>query len=235
MKVLATSDLHGNLNDLSFEGIDLVLFAGDFMEQKGFGKWRMQDQKKWLYDKLFPLVEKYPKTHFIATPGNHDLCLDSRLTSKFRDANWNIQWPSNFYLLIDEAIELGGLKIYGTPWVPVISLCWAYEAEHDMLVRKFSKIPANLDILLTHTPPHIPESNIDRSMDFGGYEAFGSNELAQAIFEKHPRNVFCGHIHSGLHGGVSFERSMVYNVSRVDENYEIAYEPEILEIGPLAR
>ena len=43
MKILATSDLHGNLKDLNFEGIDLVLFTGDFMEQKGFGKWRMQD------------------------------------------------------------------------------------------------------------------------------------------------------------------------------------------------
>ena len=76
MKVLATSDLHGNLNDLNFESADIVLIAGDFMEQKGFGKWRMQDQKKWLYEKFFPLVEKHANVHFVAVPGNHDLCLD---------------------------------------------------------------------------------------------------------------------------------------------------------------
>ena len=234
MKILATSDLHGNLKDLNFEGIDLVLFAGDFMEQKGFGKWRMQDQKKWLYEKLFPLVEKHANVQFVAIPGNHDLCLDFRMTSKFKDVNWNIQWPNNFHLLIDEAVVIGGLKIYGTPWEPVISLCWAYEAEHDKKEKKFSKIPENLDILLTHTPPHIPDSLIDRSLDHGGYEAFGSGELAQAIYEKKPRNVFCGHIHTGLHGGVPFENTMVYNVSRVNENYEIAYEPEIVDISPMA-
>lgn len=232
MKVLATSDLHGNLNDLNFESADIVLIAGDFMEQKGFGKWRMQDQKKWLYEKFFPLVEKHTNVHFVAVPGNHDLCLDWRLTSKFKDMNWNIKWPKNFHLLVDEMIELNGLKIYGTPWVPVISMIWAYEAEHDALVKKFSKIPANLDILLTHTPPRIPDSCIDRSMQWGGYEAFGSSELAQAIFEKRPKNLFCGHIHSGTHGEVMFEGCKCYNVSRVDENYEIAYEPAVVEISP---
>lgn len=111
-------------------------------------------------------------------------------------------------------------------------MIWAYEAEHDALVKKFSKIPANLDILLTHTPPHIPDSCIDRSMQWGGYEAFGSSELAQAIFEKQPRNLFCGHIHSGTHDEVMFEGCKCYNVSRVDENYEIAYEPAVVEIFP---
>lgn len=234
-KILATSDLHGNLDDLNFEGVDLVLIAGDFMEQRGFGKWHMQDQKKWLYGKLFPLVEKHSEVEFAAVPGNHDLCLDARLTSKFRDVNWSIQWPKNFHLLRDQEIELCGLKIYGTPWVPVISMLWAYEGEHDALVKRFSKIPSGLDVLLTHSPPHVPESCIDRSMQFGGYEAFGSNELAQAIYEKKPRYAFCGHIHSGLHDEVLFEDSKIYNVSRVDENYEIAYEPTVIEIEILEK
>lgn len=230
MKVLATSDLHGNFADLNFEGIDLVVIAGDFMMQNGFGKWHMHDQKKWLYKTLFPLVEKHPTTQFVAVPGNHDLCAYEKFTSKFPDLDWHIQWPTNFQMLVDEFREIGGLKIYGTPWVPIISYRWAYEAEHDELVKHFSKIPKDLDILITHSPPHIPEFLIDRSLQFGGYEAFGSNELAQAIYEKHPRYVFCGHIHSGIHDTVKFEKSIIYNVSRVDENYEIAYAPCVIDI-----
>ena len=70
--------------------------------------------------------------------------------------------------------------------------------------------------------------------------------------EKRPRLVFCGHIHTGRnrplrvgathgeatkpseasaeHGGVDFEGSRVYNVSRLDERYEIAYEPTWVEV-----
>ena len=50
------------------------------------------------------------------------------------------------------------------------------------------------------------------------------------IEEIRPRIVFCGHIHTGQHGGVEFESSRVYNVSRLDENYEIAYEPTWVEV-----
>ena len=66
--------------------------------------------------------------------------------------------------------------------------------------------------------------NVDRSLQTDS-ENFGSPELTEAISEKRPRFVFCGHIHTGLHGGVDFEDSRIYNVSRLDERYEIAYEP----------
>jgi hypothetical protein len=33
-----------------------------------------------------------------------------------------------------------------------------------------------------------------------------------------------------LHGGVDFGSTWIYNVSRLDENYEIAYEPTWIEV-----
>ena len=72
--------------------------------------------------------------------------------------------------------------------------------------------------------PRIPGSDVDRSLQTDS-EHFGSPELTEAIIEKRPRFVFCGHIHTGQHGGVDFEGSRVYNVSRLDERYEITYEP----------
>ena len=47
------------------------------------------------------------------------------------------------------------------------------------------------------------------------------------VVSRHPVR---GHIHTVQHGGVDFEGSRVYNVSRLDERYEIAYEPTRVEI-----
>ena len=78
-------------------------------------------------------------------------------------------------------------------------------------------------------PLRIPGSDVDRSLQTDS-EHFGSAELAEAITEKRPRFVFCGHIHTGQHGGVDFEGSRIYNVSRLDERYEIAYEPTWVDV-----
>jgi hypothetical protein len=54
--------------------------------------------------------------------------------------------------------------------------------------------------------------------------------LTNAILEKQPKNVFCGHIHSGKHGKIEFNGSNLYNVSRLNEDYCISYEPTIIEL-----
>ena len=82
---------------------------------------------------------------------------------------------------------------------------------------------------MTHSPPHIPDCDVDRSLQTDS-EHFGSPELTEAVIEKRPHIVFCGHIHTGQHGGVEFASSRIYNVSRLDENYEIAYEPTWVEV-----
>jgi len=231
MKIIATSDLHGNLNGLNFENCDIVVIAGDFADLKGGGKWHWNDQKKWIQKKFIPFIQKFPNTQFCIVPGNHDMVMDIGKTSLHPDINFNIEWPNNAHILIDRMIEINGLKIYGTPWVPIISYRWAFEAESQKLTEKFNMIPENLDILITHTPPHISnDCGIDRSLQWGGTEAFGSGELANAIFNKNPKLVFCGHIHTGVHTLTEFGESKIFNVSRVDENYEIAYEPYTVEL-----
>jgi Icc-related predicted phosphoesterase len=231
MKILATSDLHGNLKDLNFEKIDIAIFAGDFAELKGGGKWHWYDQKKWIMKKLMPMIENNPQTQFCIVPGNHDMIMDKNMTNLYPDINFEIKWSKNVHILIDKLVEINGLKIYGTPWIPIINFRWAFESDNKKLKEKFNLIPKDVDILITHTPPHISnDCMIDRSIQWGGYEAFGSSELAEAIFEKEPKYAFCGHIHSGTHECVEFNKTKIYNVSRVDERYEIAYEPTIIEL-----
>lgn len=230
MRVFATSDMHGNLDGLDPTGCDIVVIAGDFAKLSGFGKWHLHDQKKWVEKKFFKWIESYPGIEFIVVPGNHDLCFDSMKTTWITGLDWRLDFPLNAHLLVDKEVEVKGLRVYGTPHIPVISHTWAFETPADKLRELYSKIPSGLDILVTHSPPHIPGSSIDRSVQFGGDRAFGSNELSEEVIAKKPRFLFCGHIHSGTHGGVKFDSCMVYNVSRVDESYEIAYEPTIIDV-----
>lgn len=52
----------------------------------------------------------------------------------------------------------------------------------------------------------------------------------RGLWHINDQSLLCGHIHTGQHGGVDFESTRVYNVSRLDERYEIAYEPTWVDI-----
>ena len=161
--------------------------------------------------------------------GNHDFYPIAHILYRDVGIDWKYAFSPNVHFLGDAAAEIGGVRFYGTPWVPIISYSWAFEGEPDRLVEWFSKIPSGLDVLVTHSPPHIPGSDVDRSLQTDS-EHFGSPELTEAIAEKSPRFVFCGHIHTGDHNPVTFSchdgsATAIYNVSRLDERYEIAYEP----------
>lgn len=134
-------------------------------------------------------------------------------------------------MLIDESFVYKDLVFYGTPWVPIISYRWAFEAEHDVLTTKFQNIPTGIDILLSHTPPYIPGAFVDVSLEYGkNSQHFGSAELTQAILDKQPRYSLFGHIHSGDHSQIMLDNTACYNVSYVDESYQRSYAPLILEI-----
>ena len=197
MRIMATSDLHGNLEGIDPSGADVVVLAGDIAPLKGRGVWHINEQKKWINKKFREWTSSYPNTRFVIIPGNHDFYPIAHILFKRSDIDWEFDFSPNVHFLGDEGTEIDGVKFYGTPWVPIISYSWAFEGEHDTLVDWFSKIPSGLDVLVTHSPPRIPGSDVDRSIQTDS-EHFGSHELAEAIFEKQPRFVFCGHIHTGL-------------------------------------
>ena len=229
IKIAAISDMHGMLDGLDPRGCEICVIAGDFSEQIGFGRAAMKAQRDWIHDEFFEWTGRFPDMTFIVVAGNHDLCLDPAITSRYASDSWKIEWPSNVKYLHDSGVEVSGLKFYGTPWVPIINYMWAFEAEHEKLKTVFSAIPENIDVLVTHSPPRLPGYLGDVSLEFGAdSDKFGSSELADAIFEKKPRYVFCGHIHSGSHNSFMFGDTVVQNVSRVNESYEVAYEPAVI-------
>lgn len=227
MKILATSDLHGNLDNLDLTGIDMVVIAGDVAPLKGRGPWHIYNQVKWVNKQLYEFCNRYPSIKFIITPGNHDFFLLAKEmlgNTILPKKDLDIRFPSNVHFLVDAEVKVNGMRIYGSPWVPIISHRWAYEAEPKILEEKFNKIPDGLDILITHSPPKHQLLGVSC---FYGKDSndFGSIELKQAIEKKKPKFAFCGHIHTGDHCENRIGDTSIYNVSRLDESYDIHYEP----------
>ena len=227
MKLFATSDLHGNLDGSDPIGCDLAILAGDIAPLEGLDYISQFHQIAWVREVFCDWCASFPDTTICVIPGNHDLFAD--------EGGFNIPWPKNVRFLVDAETEVNGLRIYGTPWVPRISGCWAFEEKAPGDLRhKFEKIPDGLDILITHAPPRIPGSDIDKSLDVPKSPHYGSPDLLAAIQRIRPGLVFCGHIHSGDHTPCTVRHdgtvTIVHNVSRLNEDYEPAYEPLVMEL-----
>ena len=68
MRIMATSDLHGNLEGLDPTGADVVVLAGDIAPLRGRGVWHVNDQKKW--------VQALPRMDCVIP--RHPVCSDPR-------------------------------------------------------------------------------------------------------------------------------------------------------------
>ena len=65
MRLMATSDLHGNLEGLAPKGADVVILAGDVAPLRGRGPWHINDQKKWINKKFREWTASYPDIQFV--------------------------------------------------------------------------------------------------------------------------------------------------------------------------
>lgn len=242
IRIAATSDLHGFLDGLEDELTkikpDVFVIAGDIHPCR-----IDMDADKWFMETFFPFVEGQ-EIPVVAIPGNHDFWISDTLT-------YNYDWimkspPKNFHLLCDSEATFYGLRFYGTPWVPYINGRWCFEASNVTLKYQFSKIPKGVDVLITHSPPQMKHKFIDISIDRpkANWRHFGSQELTEAILEKFPHLLFCGHIHSGDHQCLEIrdrEDNLItpcFNVARVNEQYNVAYpvqEVVVLKGEPLIK
>lgn len=240
MKIAVTSDLHGRKpNEADRKAIaecDCLLLCGDIFEPGG-------DNGK---------LEKYLKSltssgkRVIMTPGNHDFGIYYAVNPNMMFSvgsrapfckRYFPEWLKNelgVECLIDEVVEVNGIRIYGTPWTPMF--CgWAFMVgDGEPLDEKYSKIPENVDILIAHGPPYDENSKIDCcdgvSMIDGSPEHLGSKSLYKTIIEKKPKYCFVGHIHSGDHGEIIIGETKCRNVSYLNEEYQKGYPVHTFEI-----
>jgi Icc-related predicted phosphoesterase len=112
------------------------------------------------------------------------------------------------------------IKIYGSPWQPEF-YNWAFNLPRNgwELWQKWSDIPVDTDILITHGPAY---GFVDKVI--GRPENLGCELLAERIKTIKPKIHVCGHIHSGR--GIIFNDGTLYiNASVLDEQYNYTKKP----------
>lgn len=224
MKILATSDLHGNLPDVP--PCDLLLIGGDVCpvydhDLKFQWDWLNADFRYWLKDIAF-----HAGCKIVGIAGNHDFIFEKEPAQV---EALNLPWT----YLQDSGTEFNGISIYGLPWVPNLAQ-WAFYADREQLALRYGGVPKGTDIVLSHGPPFgLGDYTAPR---FGNIHA-GAKSANDMLGRVNPKVFINGHIHEGFgqyqYRGQHGKRTDVYNVSLVDECYECRFnedQPYIVEI-----
>lgn len=186
MRIAFVSDTHGERPKIP--DADLLIHCGDICPRGG--KTDFLVQLAW----LFSLRSDFPKG-IILSPGNHDIIVQE-------DTEWARSTCDQLKLklLIDEAIEIDGVKIYCSPWTPTF-YDWAYMGSEEELKVKWDSIPENTQVLVTHGPAKY-------ILDYCQNGNVGSQTLGikTCFLEKLKVHAF-GHIHES------------YGARRVDEKF----------------
>ena len=217
MKLIMTSDTHGS-HEYFFMGKkhvievssgDVFIHAGDCMAHGSKNE----------FEHFVAWMRRLPHKHKIFVPGNHDGFVEAH-TDHCRELTDH----AGIDMLIDQRLEIDGVKFWGSPWTPVFRN-WYFMKERGEEIRKhWDLIPDDTDVLITHGPP---QGVLDRT----SYENFyvGCEDLKIAIDRVKPKlNVF-GHVHEGRG---SYERDGVayFNVSCLDSTYSMVRAPAGFEI-----
>lgn len=197
MRILHLSDTHGchhRLRDLP--DADMVVHSGDFCivgsEQEAI------DFLNWFCD--------LPYRHKIFICGNHDDCLYGANINGLDD---------NVHYLCNSGIEIEGLKFYGIPM-------FMGDCVTDGQSRNYANIPADTDILITHSPAF-------GILDFDNDINYGSEDLLQAMTNVNPSVHLFGHIHK-QHGITTIGPTIFSNGAIINEDYSILNHPNIIEL-----
>ena len=211
MKIVAISDIHGKISKIDVPPCDLLLLAGDIAPW--YGNYSVRNQAEWINSKFRKWCITQPAKEIVFCPGNHEFV--------FENNSHMIQNDIRCKFLIDDFVIIDGFKVYCSPWQ--IHFCnWAFNEDEETLAYKWSMIPDDIDILVTHSPPYGYGDTILQSSTMMN-EHLGSPSLTSRIqqLKNLQLNVF-GHIHSGDHKRYILRNgTILQNVSVLDEAYEI--------------
>jgi len=119
---------------------------------------------------------------------------------------------TNCTYLEDEAVAIGSIQFYGSPWQPEF-YHWAFNVPRADLEAKWQQIPTDTDVLITHGPP------LGRGDVTSGNIRTGCISLMKEVqCRVKPRLHVFGHIHESY--GVTHDGITMYiNASSVSQNY----------------
>jgi predicted phosphohydrolase len=206
MRIVCLSDTHGRHGRLNVPEGDLLLHAGDFSMEGRSEEIERFDH--WL--------GTLPHEHKVVIAGNHDFLFE-------RDPDRARALLANASYLQDGLIEVGGLRIWGSPWQPWF-FDWAFNLPRGpALASKWALVPDGVHVLVTHGPP---AGILDRTAN---EEAVGCHDLARALERILPRLHVFGHIHES-YGRLERDGTTFVNASNCDLKYRPVQAPIVVEL-----
>jgi len=143
---------------------------------------------------------RLPMKYKIVVAGNHDTILETPNKFKFTD---------DIIYLQDSEVIIEGIKFFGSPWSKIF-YNWAFMLPEHKLTEKWTKIPKDTDILITHSPPF-------GTLDYVNGRNEGSETLASRIKQLNISHHIFGHIHEGF-GQVIKENIHYINCSMLGDH-----------------
>jgi len=206
VKIDIISDIHMAKPELV--GGDILLCAGDLSYRGNIPE--IKEMLGWLSEQDYP--------HIIFIAGNHDFLFENEpLMAK----ELLKEFPRLVYLE-DSAVEVKGLKIWGSPYTPWFHN-WAFNLFEPELAKQWQQIPDDTDIVMTHGPPH---GILDHTL--GSYsrpgERTGCPYLKKRIEEIKPKYHIFGHIHEE-YGKATIGPTQYINASIMDLGYKPVNKP----------
>lgn len=223
-RLVCTSDVHGMLHEMDVPDGDILVLAGDLLQNFHGPSSRHSDAEKQLValDSLVKWLNVLPHKYVVLVAGNHDFVFQYESKKARRIM---ATYPKIVYLK-DTGTEVCGLKFWGSPWQP--TFCdWAFNLPRDgeELRKAWAKIPAGLDVLVTHGPPF---RIMDSSPDVGCHEV-GDKLLLERVQVVKPRFHVFGHIHGG-YGRKKIDETEFLNVAACDESYMPVQRPQVIDM-----
>ena len=209
LNIVAISDTHQLHGDLLLPAGDLLIHAGDitfFSHSPAV----LKEFNGWL--------GAQPQRYKVVIPGNHDSLL--LLPEHQRTI-------TNAHLLINSGIELGGLRIWGSPVTTHAGVAFG-TPDPDERARLWASIPTDLDVLITHVPPYKVLDSAPGEPDHAGCP-----QLRAAVIRKRPTLHVFGHVHAG-YGAKPTTHTMFVNAALLGAQGDLDKRPITLTMCPRA-
>lgn len=218
LKIVCISDTHEKHRFLNIPEGDVLVHTGDFTFRGDF--YAIKDFADWMQSLNFK--------HKICIAGNHELTLDPNFSTNGsqRPIMLNLLKNAGITYLQDSGIEIEGLHFWGAPYTPKV-LNWAFTEERgNKIAKKWNKIPAKTNVLLTHCPPYgildLVEINLHKDVIHQGCEQLVKKIMSLRQLKLH---VF-GHLHFNYGTEIINDTTFV-NAASCNEQYE-PYNPPIV-------
>lgn len=228
MEIAAWSDGHGTLPQLK-KHVDVLVIAGDFINI--YIQRNTEKSFEWFINDFFNYVKTVDADKVIFTPGNHDFLFERVSIDLIKEhINNSPGIKDKLVYLLDSEYVYNGVSFYGCPWT-IGPYGWAFgPSDTQMNVESYYDHIPDCDILITHQPPCVDK--VGCSNPYMAYEKnYGSDYLRNILDNKNIKFQICGHIHTGIHNGVPYGNTMVYNVSLKNEDYNDVYDVTYISIN----